>query len=96
MAITLGRRVYVGPDLLASTEREIAAIVAHEIEHVRQFARVGAARFAWIYLRDYARNRRKGMTAFAAYEAIPFEVEARSAERRFRLAEEAKGEPGRA
>ena len=92
LAITLGRRVYVGNELLSAGEREIAAIVAHEMEHVRQFARVGAARFTWIYLRDYARNRRKGMTAFAAYEAIPFEMEARNVERRFRLAED--GEDG--
>jgi hypothetical protein len=86
IAITLGRRIYLGGELLRAADVEVAAIVAHELEHVRQFARVGPARFAWQYLRDYARNRRRGMSAFAAYEAIPFEVEARREETRFRSA----------
>lgn len=86
VAITLGRRIYIGRDLLRGAGAEVAAIVAHEMEHVRQFARVGPARFAWCYLRDYARNRRRGMSAYGAYEAIPFEVEARLAENRFRSA----------
>lgn len=92
VAITLGRRIYLGRELLGAAEDEIAAIVAHELEHVRQFARVGAARFAWQYLRAYARNRQSGMTSLEAYEAIPFEVEARRAETRFRSANGRGGE----
>lgn len=94
VAITLGRRIFLGRDLLLAPARDVAAIVAHELEHVRQFARIGAARFAWRYLRDYARNRRRGMSAYEAYEAIPFEVEARLAESRFRGAGE-RGERAR-
>jgi hypothetical protein len=96
VAITLGRRIYLGGELLRAAESEIAAIVAHELEHVRQFARVGPARFTWLYLRDYARNRRRGMSAFAAYEAIPFEVEARREEKRFRSANERDADARRA
>jgi len=88
VAITLGRRIYLGGELLREAESEIAAIVAHELEHVRQFARVGPATFTWRYLRDYVRNRRRGMSAIEAYEAIPFEVEARREEKRFRSANE--------
>jgi hypothetical protein len=88
VAITLGRRIYLGSELLRAGESEIAAIVAHELEHVRQFARVGPARFTWRYLRDYVRNRRRGLSAVEAYEAIPFEVEARREEMRFRSANE--------
>ncbi|MBI2213143.1 MAG: DUF4157 domain-containing protein [Acidobacteria bacterium] len=84
IAITLGRRVYLGRELLRAASADVAAIVAHELAHVRQFARVGPARFAWRYLRDYARNRRRGMSAYDAYVAIPFEVEARLAENRIR------------
>ena len=95
VAITLGRRIYLGRELMEAAEDELGAIVAHELEHVRQFARVGAARFTWQYLRDYARNRRSGMSALQAYEAIPFEVEARRAETRFRSANgrDAAGRP---
>ncbi|MGK2859846.1 MAG: eCIS core domain-containing protein [Thermoanaerobaculia bacterium] len=87
LAITLGRRIYLGEPLLARDGEEIDAIVAHELEHVRQFARVGLVAFAWRYARDYVGNRRRGMSAYEAYEAIPFEVEARVAENRFRRGE---------
>lgn len=96
IAITLGRRIYLGEQLVRGAESEVASIVAHELVHVRQFARHGTARFAWRYLRDYIRNRRRGMTAFAAYQAIPFEVEARDEEQRFRSANERSTDVGRA
>lgn len=88
LAITIGHRIYLGRELLARGADEIEAIVVHELEHVRQFARVGLMRFAWQYARDYARNRRRGLSSFEAYEAISFEVEARVAENRLRRAKE--------
>lgn len=87
LAITIGRRIYLGERLLSRGPEEIETIVAHELEHVRQFARLGVVRFAWLYARDYVRNRRRGMSAYEAYEAIPFEVEARVAENRLRRPE---------
>ncbi|MCM2316614.1 MAG: DUF4157 domain-containing protein [Thermoanaerobaculia bacterium] len=88
LAITIGRRIYLGRELLARSADEIEAIVAHELEHVRQFARVGLLRFAWRYAGDYVRNRWRGLSSFEAYEAISFEVEARVAENRLRHAKE--------
>lgn len=88
LAITIGRRIYLGGGLLTRGADEIEAIVAHELEHVRQFARLGLVRFAWRYAGDYVRNRRRGMSSFEAYEAISFEVEARVAENRLRQAKE--------
>ena len=88
LAITIGRRIYLGRELLARSADEIETIVVHELEHVRQFARVGLLRFAWRYARDYVRNRRRGLSSFEAYEAISFEVEARVAENRLRHAKE--------
>lgn len=87
LAVTLGRRIYLAERLLYRRADEIETIVAHELEHVRQFARLGLIRFAWLYARDYVRNRRRGMSAYEAYEAIPFEVEARVAENRLRRPE---------
>lgn len=87
LAITIGRRIFLGETLLSRGADEIETIVAHELEHVRQFARLGLVRFAWLYARDYVRNRRRGMSAYEAYEAIPFEVEARVAENRSRRRE---------
>ncbi len=81
LAITLGGRVYLAESAIKATAEQLEALLAHEIEHVRQFRRVGALRFVYCYVRDYLMNRRKGMSAFDAYMAIGFEVEARTAER---------------
>lgn len=71
-ATTLGRFVIVRRD--AARDR---LLLAHELVHVRQWRELGAPRFAAAYLAAYARNRRAGLGHWAAYEAIPFEVEAR-------------------
>ncbi len=47
--------------------------IAHEMEHIRQFARHGRLGFLFRYLRDWARH---------GYYQIPFEVEARAAAER--------------
>ena len=73
IAITLGRRVYVSAKL-GGAERE--RIVAHELAHVAQIARVGLLRFYGGYVIEYVANRRKGMTPHEAYRRISFEQEA--------------------
>ncbi|OWP62826.1 hypothetical protein CDA63_12300 [Hymenobacter amundsenii] len=47
--------------------------IAHEMEHIRQFARHGRLGFLVRYLRDWARH---------GYYQIPFEIEARAAAER--------------
>jgi hypothetical protein len=75
IALTLGRRIWISPHV-----REIEPLIRHELVHVRQMAEHGLLPFLWKYLRDYVRNRRRGMTHHQAYLAIPFEVEAVEAE----------------
>ena len=53
-------------------------LIAHELVHVRQWRRLGAARFLVRYLGAYARARSRGLGHQAAYEAIPLEAEARA------------------
>jgi hypothetical protein len=79
-AITLGKRIYIAPRMLERKSDQLEALVRHELEHVRQVGRHGLIRFFWIYLCDYIRLRRSGLSAHQAYLAIPFEVEATRAE----------------
>jgi hypothetical protein len=79
-AITLGKRIYIAPKMLERKGDQLEALVRHELEHVRQVGRHGLIRFFWIYVRDYIRLRRSGLSAHQAYLAIPFEVEATRAE----------------
>jgi len=55
-------------------------LIAHELAHVAQFSREGAALFLLCYVREYARGRRRGLSHSAAYRAISFEEEAAAAE----------------
>jgi hypothetical protein len=71
--ITLGRRIYIeGGDA--------AAILRHELVHVRQIQRLGLRRFYWSYIREYLANRRRGLRAAEAYRRISLEEEAFAAE----------------
>jgi hypothetical protein len=74
-AITLGRRVYV------AAEHHTAAVVRHELVHVRQAEELGTLRFLARYVMEYVRNRRRGMAHDDAYRAISFEAEAFAEER---------------
>lgn len=74
-AITIGRRVFWAREV-------VPGLVAHELEHVRQFAQHGVARFIARYVLDYLGGRARGLSHHEAYLAIPFEVEARDAESR--------------
>lgn len=78
VAITLGRRIYVA----AQQESDaFERLLRHELEHVRQAGERGLGVFAWEYIAEYLRNRRRGLDHEAAYRAISFEVEAFAAER---------------
>jgi diguanylate cyclase (GGDEF)-like protein len=76
LALTLGRRIYLAPLLVARGEAAIAKIVRHEMIHVRQVVRLGLVRFLVRYLLEYLRHRRAGLTHHAAYRAVRFEEEA--------------------
>jgi Domain of unknown function (DUF4157) len=71
--MTLGRFIVVRHG--HERDREL---IAHELVHVRQWRELGAARFLVRYLAAYAHGRWRGLGHKAAYEAIPFEVEARA------------------
>jgi len=59
---------------------ELARIVRHELVHVRQIGEIGAARFYWRWIREYASMRMQGIPWEAAYRRISFEAEAFAAE----------------
>ena len=82
-AVTIGRHVFVSRRAarqIASRSASGARLISHELAHVAQFAREGAARFLLRYVREYARGRRRGLSHAAAYRAISFEEEAAAAE----------------
>ncbi len=66
-------------------------LLAHELEHVAQWRRLGVVGFLRDYLGAYLRERRKGYGHLAAYRLIPLEIEAEAAARRFMAATEAEG-----
>jgi len=80
VAITLGRSIYLRDGVAARSESDLTRILLHELAHVRQVAELGLIRFLFRYVRDYFRLRTSGLSASAAYSAIPFEIEARAAE----------------
>jgi len=59
---------------------ELPELLRHEATHLRQWRRLGPARFLLDYLRDYLSARMVGMSHDTAYRAIRFEREARAAE----------------
>lgn len=52
-------------------------LLAHELAHVRQFARLGWVRFLSQYLGSYVSSRLKGRSHREAYLNIPLEIDAR-------------------
>lgn len=71
-AMTLGRWI-----LTRHGHEHDEALVAHELVHVRQWRELGAMRFVWRYLSAYVQGRRRGLSHWQAYRAIPLEQEAR-------------------
>ena len=74
--MTVGRLILVLDDDARSGQR---VLLAHELVHAQQYAELGAARFLWRYVREYASNLRRLRSHRQAYEAISFEAEAREA-----------------
>jgi hypothetical protein len=70
-AWTLGSLVIVRPGSATS-----AHLLAHELEHVKQYRDVGVAAFLARYLADYLALRARGWDHKAAYRRIPAEVTA--------------------
>lgn len=56
--------------------RSSARLLAHELEHVRQWREAGAVRFLVRYLGGYVHWRIRGFPHAAAYRRIPAEVDA--------------------
>jgi hypothetical protein len=75
-AITVGPIVSVRR---ASADDE--QLLRHELEHVRQWRRLGVPRFLSLYLGSYLRWRVRGYGHWGAYRRIPLEVEAEWAAR---------------
>jgi hypothetical protein len=68
--------------LFAMDPNEVSeSLFRHELEHIYQAKRLGWLGLYGSYLKAYFLLRRKGLTHFAAYWNIPFEVEAREAEK---------------
>jgi hypothetical protein len=70
-AWTIGSLVIVRPRHAQSQH-----LLAHELEHVRQYQDLGSVRFLARYVRAYARWRVRGYPHQAAYRRIPAEVTA--------------------
>jgi Domain of unknown function (DUF4157) len=92
-AITFGRHVFVGTNLVArdgdGRMRVPGWLLAHELMHVIQYERAGMRRFLSAYLREYAQAMRRGRKLNAtghwlAYRAITQETEAYAAEAAYR------------
>lgn len=77
-AMTLGRTVLVRRGHTGSRH-----LMAHELVHVQQWDRLGAASFLAQYLGAYVSNLVRLRRHRAAYLAIPLEVEARDRARRW-------------
>ncbi len=77
-AITIGQHIFYerSGNHISTTLRD------HEMEHTRQYKKYGLLGFLVLYCYWYLVWRLKGLPHWEAYEKIPFEVEAREAERR--------------
>jgi hypothetical protein len=80
-AMTLGKTIFLDPDLMAAAQHLPGLLLVHELVHVRQWDELGVIRFLWRYLSAYVGGRMKGLGHRAAYLAIPLEVEAQVAAR---------------
>ena len=56
-------------------------LVRHEMKHVEQYQKHGFMGFLFIYINDYLKGRLQGLSDYDAYLNIPFEIEAREAEK---------------
>ena len=77
IAITFGRHIFYTSPKGSTPER----LRRHEQTHVAQYKSYGIFSFLMIYFYWYLRGRLSGLSHYKAYYQIPFEVEARKAER---------------
>jgi hypothetical protein len=82
-ALTVGRRVFVRPDVLAGDPDALGRLVVHELVHVRQWSDYGPLSFLLRYLRRYLGGVLRGLGHRDSYQSNPYEVEAREAVERF-------------
>lgn len=75
-------KIFFAPGAYRLDTPEGLALLAHEVEHCRQYRQFGKWRFRWRYLRAFCRNRWRGMAWEAAYWNVPFEIQARRVENR--------------
>jgi hypothetical protein len=80
IAITLGRRVYLSPNIARRSEEYLVRLMRHELAHVAQMNREGVPRFLWRYVREFLGHYRRVRSFHAAYRLISYEVEAAAAE----------------
>jgi hypothetical protein len=80
IAITLGRYVFVRPDIVARSADELERLLRHELVHVRQVTELGLAPFLWRYSAEFIRHYRVHRSVEKAYRDISFEQEAWAAE----------------
>lgn len=73
--VTIGNNIYYKSFSVPTTLRR------HEEVHVEQYKRYGIPLFLALYLTYYLIGRLQGKDHWQAYKDIPFEVEARKAEK---------------
>ena len=81
-AIVFGRRVFLSPGgaaLVFSDAPDGTRLLAHELTHVRQYRRSGAAVFLGSYVGEYLGRRLAGARHAQAYCELTFEREAEEA-----------------
>lgn len=83
-AVALPNGVFVQPAIMerfrTGAERERSGqLIVHELMHIEQWRRLGAARHLTQYIGDYIRGRYRRLGHWEAYRAIRLEVEARAA-----------------
>lgn len=81
VAITLGRRIYLGPGAEKRSAAWLERLIRHELAHVRQVNRLTLPLFLVLYVAEFAQHLVRLRSAQQAYAAISFEVEALAAER---------------
>lgn len=85
-AIAFGRRIFLSRSASACVDDgagDACRLLAHELTHVAQYRRLGAAPFLGRYVGEYLRGRLEGLDHRAAYLSISFEREAEERARAF-------------
>lgn len=86
-AIVFGRQIFLAASAESAIGADTAAaadLLAHELAHVRQYRRYGAAAFLGRYVGEYVGRRLAGASHAQAYRAVSFEREAEAVSREMR------------